>query len=379
MKRTLFILIIALFSLSSIHSQHEVEISGHVKFVEPGFTVSLYQPSSAGRKVFTETTVDANQNYKLNVNVDQPGVYYVDCAKWQSVPVWIEDENLQIDFRGLDTARIKIKNPPYVHINGGEKNELMNLLNFKNFRNYQTTIGISQSLYKYRTQLGDSAYNALLMTQYDMNFAESKAYNRFLVETYADKPSVLAVVQQLNPNTDADVIEPALTRLLSKYPNYQPVVEYQNKVITDNEQKKKLALGQPAPLFSYPGYKEQKSYGPKDFRGKILLIDFWASWCGPCRKEIPNLKKIYDEFKDKGVEFLSVSIDKDESDWAKAVVAEQMPWKQVLAPKAGQDTMHEYQFRGIPYIVLLDKDGKFVAKNIRGESIRDEIKKILDK
>lgn len=109
------------------------------------------------------------------------------------------------------------------------------------------------------------------------------------------------------------------------------------------------------------------------------MIDFWASWCGPCRKEIPNLKKIYDEFKDQGVEFLSVSIDRNAQDWEKAVVAEQMPWKQVLAPKAGEEAMQEYQFRGIPFIVLLDKDGKFIAKNIRGEKISEEIKKALKK
>lgn len=236
MKRTFFILSVILFSVSQVFSQHKVEIKGHVKFVEPGFNISLYQPSSAGRKVFTEVPVDANQNYVMNVEVEKPGVYFLDCAKWQSVPVWIEDENLQIDFRGLDTARIKIKNPPYVHINGGKKNEVMNLSNFKNYRNYQMMIGISQSLYKHKTQLGDSAYQELLRSQYDLNFADSKAYNRFLVQSYADRTSVLAVVNQLNPTTDADVIEPALAKLLSKNPNYQPVVDYKNKVKADSEQ-----------------------------------------------------------------------------------------------------------------------------------------------
>lgn len=363
MKRTFFYLLIALFASSNFATaQHKVEINGHVKFVEPDFKITLYQPDGSNRKVFAETTVDADQNYKLNIDVEKAGMYFLDCAKWQMVPVWIEDENLEIDFRGLDTARVKIKNPPYVHIKGGENNDLMNLVNFKNYRNYQNLIGISQTIYKAKPALGDSAYNALLIAQYNLNNADSKAYNRFLAESYADRKSVLAVIQQLNPTTDADVIEPAIKKLLAKYPNYQPVVDYQNKVIADREQKKRLELGQKAPAFSYTGYKEKKKYGPESFKGKLLLIDFWASWCGPCRKEIPNLKKIYDEFKGQGVEFLSVSIDKSSTDWEKAVIAEKMAWKQVIAPDAGSQVMNDYQFNGIPFIVLLDEEGRFYCK-----------------
>ena len=69
------------------------------------------------------------------MKVDRPGVYTLDCQKWQSVQFWAEDEDLEIDFRGMDTARIKIKNPPYVYINGGPNNEVMNLMNWDSYRN----------------------------------------------------------------------------------------------------------------------------------------------------------------------------------------------------------------------------------------------------
>jgi len=102
---------------------------------------------------------------------------------------------------------------------------------------------------------------------------------------------------------------------------------------------------------------------------KNLLIDFWASWCGPCRSEIPNVEKLYKGYKDKGLAVLSVSIDKSKKAWLKALEEENMAWPQVDAPKAGKQIMKDYQFSGIPYIILLDKEGKIIAKGLRGEQM----------
>ena len=116
--------------------------------------------------------------------------------------------------------------------------------------------------------------------------------------------------------------------------------------------------GNPAPEFSFPDAKG-KMHSLKEFKGKVLVIDFWASWCGPCRAEIPHLKQYYEEFKNnKEVAFLSVSIDAKRPDWDKAVKEENMPWLQLLAPNGGKEIMESYQFSGIPFIIVLDKDGK---------------------
>ena len=135
--------------------------------------------------------------------------------------------------------------------------------------------------------------------------------------------------------------------------------------------------GQPAPLFTCPT-PDGEEIGPETFKGKILLMDFWASWCGPCRGEVPNLKETYAKYKDKGVEFLSVSVDKSEEAWRKAMEEEQMEWPQALAPKAGAEVMDLYQFSGIPFILLLDQEGKIVAKHLRGEAIGKTIGDLLD-
>ena len=106
MKRKHLLLAALMLVSVGMYAQEKITIKGHVKFMEEGFKVTVFQRSGTSRNVLAETVVNADHTYSLEVPVDMPGVAVVDCGRWQSVNVWLEDENLDIDFRGLDTAKI---------------------------------------------------------------------------------------------------------------------------------------------------------------------------------------------------------------------------------------------------------------------------------
>ncbi len=108
---------------------------------------------------------------------------------------------------------------------------------------------------------------------------------------------------------------------------------------------------------------------------KVYLIDFWASWCGPCRKEIPNLKKLYEQYKDKGLEIVSVSIDKDDKAWKKALDEEQLPWPNGVDRDGIADS---YKVQFIPAIFVVDgATGNCVAQNIKGEDLANKLAELF--
>ncbi|MBQ7458669.1 MAG: TlpA family protein disulfide reductase [Bacteroidales bacterium] len=373
--KKLFLLLVVLVAAISCQD-NKITIKGHVNFTEPDMKMTLFRFKDHNRDTLAVVPVDENQNYCINVKIDEPGVYNLDCGYWQGVNIWAEDEDMTIDFRGVDTAAIKIKNPPFVFIKGSPKNELMNDLNYNNYRNYQMMIAISQAAYS-ANFASPADKDGLTKALYDANFADATARDKYLLDRYAGSPSVLAIVRTMDPIRDEDLINAALDELEKAHPGYKPAADMRAEKAADKERKLRMMVGQPAPLFTAPT-PDGEEIGPETFRGKLLLIDFWASWCGPCRGEVPNLKATYEKFKDKGVEFLSVSIDKSEEAWRKAMEEENMPWPQVHAPKAGAEVMDMYQFSGIPFILLLDQEGNIVAKNIRGEAIGKTIGDLLD-
>ncbi|MDR1896998.1 MAG: redoxin domain-containing protein [Prevotellaceae bacterium] len=107
---------------------------------------------------------------------------------------------------------------------------------------------------------------------------------------------------------------------------------------------------------------------------KYILIDFWASWCAPCRKEIPNLKKAYQQYADKGFEIISISIDKKESYWKKALEEEQLPWLNFLDHT---DVANLYKVKAVPTVYLVDNKGILVAENIRGDKLLEKLAELF--
>jgi thiol-disulfide isomerase/thioredoxin len=367
---------VMLFSCAQQPADNTITIKGKVQFPDNTYKMTIVKRVGFEKTVVDSVELNADNTYEFKMKVDKPGVYTVDCQKWQSVQIWAEDEDLEIDFRGRDTAKIKIKNPPYVYVKGGPNNEVMNLIAFNGYRGYQNMIAAGKEIYA-ASKSDCKEWKEMSGNKYNLVFDDRRERNLYVAEHYADRNSILSVLPSLNEKKDAKLIAHILKTLEAKNPNYQPLLDYKKQIAEAKAARERMMEGKVAPDFSFPNKKGDKNYGPKDFRGKYVLIDFWASWCGPCRQEIPHLKKEYEKYNAKGLEMLSVSIDQSKNSWMKALRKEKMPWPQVQAPKAGKDIMKEYQFSGIPFIVLLDKEGKIVGKNLRGEKLEKLLESIF--
>lgn len=123
---------------------------------------------------------------------------------------------------------------------------------------------------------------------------------------------------------------------------------------------------------------DSQTYSLSKMRGKLVLIDFWASWCGPCRKENPNVVANYNKYKDKGFDILGVSLDREPNAWKKAIKDDGLPWHHISDLKGWQSAHAAlYAVSSIPQTVLVDKDGKILARNIRGEQLGAKLKELL--
>lgn len=183
----------------------------------------------------------------------------------------------------------------------------------------------------------------------------------------------LIAVQSLEPDMYGDVYRKLDEGLIKKYPNDKNVKNFHDFV----GRTLALSVGQVAPEIELAD-PDGKPIKLSAFRGKVVLIDFWASWCGPCRKEMPNVVKAYAKYKSKGFEIFGVSLDKEKANWVEAIKADGITWPQVSdLQQWSSSVVNLYAIQGIPYTVLLDKEGKIIAKNLRGDELDKKLAEIL--
>ena len=209
------------------------------------------------------------------------------------------------------------------------------------------------------------------------------------VAEHNDNPFSVILLQKLAEAKDADFprIEASLNSLSDE--QKQSVTATMLKTQLNIKKAEQAAIGatqigQVAPAFSAPT-PDGKILSLDDVKGKLTLIDFWASWCKPCRRENPNVVKVYNKYHKKGLEIISVSLDGSRSQkdpkaaWIKAIEDDKLTWSHVSNLNYFNDPVAKaYNINSIPATYLLDQDGKIVAKNLRGDALEKKVAEYLN-
>lgn len=357
-----FLCLITVFALSLVNAQ--TTISGIIKFKGAHVYNNMIVNEVQGNKILPIDTIkiDAKGRYEIKLEMEQPMLYVVKFMPSQNeTTYWFVEpkKNVKLDYEideypvlsGVKGSKnmevyktfveinrpIELLNRKYYSASGEDKKKIE-----EEFRNIYPQI--QTSIKNHILENKNVLISAFLVTCFDQEFADY-----FLV------------------------YEAVRDNLIAKYPNNLFVKNLDERV------KKAVLVGSMAPeiIMNSPNGEELKL---SDLRGKVVLVDFWASWCGPCRRENPNVVRLYEKYKDKGFEIFSVSLDKDKNAWVKAIDDDNLKWKWHVSDLKywSSAAAKLYGISSIPSTVLVGKDGKIIAKNLRGYELEKKLQEIFN-
>jgi peroxiredoxin len=368
-----FLLLFASFSCNpekkSDDNGWDVIIQGKVKFPQAGIIqIQELRNDQSGQPELVELKKD--NTYSKTIHLTEPGIYQLDFFGAQRV-------NLMVD-HGLIEVNVDGNSPQGgVEIKGSTDHDLYSRVQMM----YQ---GMQEAP---ELKSIEQQFQAAASTKDDAKMEELRgAYLQELgrlqgkiIEVLRQAPASLAlynILQDQNlvdKDKNVDLFTHSLTKFEKSWPNY-----HYTKDLSELVKKIKVtAIGQIAPEINLPT-PNGDTVKLSSLRGKYVLIDFWAKWCGPCRRENPNVVRAYHKFKSKGFEVYSVSLDRNKADWVQAIKEDGLDWTHVSDLKYFDCVAaREYNVNAIPFSILLDKDGKILAKNLRGPALDQKLTEIL--
>ncbi|SEW39294.1 TlpA family protein disulfide reductase [Chitinophaga arvensicola] len=362
-----------------------ISVKGKVEFTDPKSTsnmVWLTKDNFSGKPEVVDSCLLTKDNtFSFKIKQDHQGIYTVDALHWDYATFW-SDADVKMEMRGYDTAFYKIKIPHYNFVDGSYDNNFINLSTLNGELNYRRMVDEYNMEY-YAKKATDTTWYGYMKNTKKYNPMRDDYFLReeMLTRAYADRPVLVYALRGM-AGTEAgakyDKAMAMLDKLIARYPWLSEAKVLKQTILTNKAQAMKLKSGQPMPSVKYPDAKGGVA-GLEKYKGKYLLVDFWASWCGPCRQAIPKVKELYETYKAKGFDVVSISIDTDKNAWRKAMKEEEMPWDQLLSDNKDK-TMEQFQFSGIPTLYLVDTDGNIMERFTGfGEDTEAKIKESISK
>jgi peroxiredoxin len=228
--------------------------------------------------------------------------------------------------------------------------------------------------YQMAEQTGDTAKAAQLMKEIEAGEKEMTQKQKDFVKNNPSSFAAPQILSGLTYDMEGSEIETYINAMDTSVANTETIRNLKTRV----EKMKAAAIGQKAPDFTLndPDGNPVSLYSKVG--AKLLLVDFWAAWCGPCRQENPNVVKVYNEFKKKGFDVFGVSLDRTKDDWVKAIANDKLTWTHVSDLQYWKSAAAQmYAVSAIPANFLLDENGVIIGRNLRGEVLYNKVKEVL--
>ena len=381
MKRIL-ILVVLLVAFVGCKQEPRTDfvINGIAQDVYNGSRVYLKDVSNLGREVYTDTAIVMDGKFILKGSVNEPKVRFLEI---QGVPgeflFMLENSEIEIEINKQlmleSTATGSKTHNDLVAYQDGIKElqeENRNLINtFMKYRKEQDTARLDSM----KVLLEDHGQRFLKFPAKYVKDNNDSYFSLNLIGLEANK-------KKFDIEDFLDAYD-NLTPSLKNTPMGGKVKRKLDSINTEYQKTAHLQVGKIAPSFEAPK-PDGTIVSLEELKGKVTIIDFWAAWCGPCRRENPNIVKIYNEYHDKGLEIIGVSLDGNSRQsnpkkaWLDAIEKDKLAWTQVSHLKYFNDPVARlYDVNAIPATYILDKDGKIVAKNLRGRQLESKIQQLF--